>query len=99
MTLQGLHVHPTHLQDVHSLRLKTELLPEIENILHSHKLEWELWIESANDYTELRNKLMKRGCKGLPIKIEPLHSESSINNPHVADTRSLVRKVMVQKAN
>lgn len=100
MVLQGLTTPPTRVTDVNSLRLGPDVLSELTDIIHEHRMEWEPWVESANSYEELRQKLVTRGYSQLPLKATPLHSGSSHNNPHVADLRTVgAQKTMVQKAN
>lgn len=95
MILQGLETYPTRLTDVNSLRLPADLIVELQNIIHDNRMDWEPWVESANSYEELRQKLVNRGYSQIPLKANPLHAESS---PHVADLRSAgTRKTMVRK--
>jgi hypothetical protein len=99
MVLQGKETPPTRLTDASLMRLTPEILPELQNILHDHRMEWEPWVESASNYEDLRKKLERRGYSNLPLKSQPLHTASSFNNPHVADTRHIgVRKTMLRKA-
>ena len=100
LVLQGLNVPATRLTDLGILRLNPEVVVELQNIVYENRMDWELWIESANNYEELRQNLINRGYSELPIKCKPIHSESSHNNPHVADTRSIGnRKCMLQNSN
>ena len=99
MVLQGLQTPPTRLTDIHSLRLDPEVVAELHEIIHSKRMDWEPWVESANTYEELRQKLVSRGYSQLPLKASPLHSGSSHNDPYVADLRTVgARKSMVRKA-
>lgn len=97
MTLQGLKILPSRVEDINKLRLPSDIIPELQTILENHKMEWELWIEPAVNFGDLRNKLEKRGYHNLPHRADPLHSASSFNNPHVADTRFLKKTSMIRK--
>ena len=98
MNLQGMTTPATRLTDMGALRLTPEVVVELQSIIHEHRMDWEPWIESADNYEELRQKLVRRGYSQLPLKSEPLHSESSYNNPHVADTRTMgAQKTMLRK--
>jgi len=100
LTLQGLETTATRLTDVALLRLDPELMPELRNIIYEHRMEWEPWVESAENYADLKKKLEGRGYTNVPLKSKPLHSASSLSNPHVADTRNIgTRKTMLRKAN
>jgi hypothetical protein len=99
MVLQGLKTPVARLTDIHSLRLPPEVTAELQTIIYDRRMDWEPWIESADSYEELRQKIASRGYSQLPLKGNPLHSESSYNNPHAADMRTVeVRKSMVRKA-
>lgn len=98
MVLQGLETAATRVADIHSLRLPPEVIVELQTIIHDRRMDWEPWVESANSYEDLRQKLTVRGYTMLPLKSNPLHSESSHNNPHIADMRHIeTRKTMLRK--
>jgi hypothetical protein len=99
MVLQGLQAAATRVVDVNLLRLPADVTSEVVDIIHDNRMEWEPWVESADTYEELRQKLVSRGYSQLPLKASPLHSASSHNNPHVADLRTVgTQKTMVRKA-
>ncbi len=99
MTLQGLDTPPTRVANIADLRLQPELYEELDKFIESHKIGWEMWIESANSYQDLSDSLLKRGHSEVPIKCNPLHSESNFSDPHIADTRLLPkRKTMIRKS-
>ncbi len=97
MILQGLKTLPTRLEDVETLRLPPVISQEVAEIIRQNRMEWEPWIESAENYAELKLKLEQRGYRNLPVRADPIHKESSYNDPHVADTRKLIKKTMVRK--
>lgn len=99
LNMQGLNTPATRLTDVALLRLAPELLPELQTILHGHKMEWEPWVESAENFADLKKKLEGRGYTNVPLKNKPLHTMSSFTDPHIADTRNIgTRKTMLRKA-
>jgi hypothetical protein len=99
MALQGLVTMPTKITDISVLRLEAKVVEELRSIVEEHKAQWDLWIEPANNYQELYDNLRRRGYYKIPLKSKPIHSESSFNDPHVADTRQLAKKsTMVRKA-
>ena len=100
LILQGLETSPVKLTDIHALKLQPHVLIELQTIIHEHRMDWEPWIESVDNYEQLRQNLIRRGYSKLPLKSNPLHSESSYNDPHVADMRIIAsNKVMVRKIN
>ena len=99
MVVQGLTTMPTKITDMSVLRLEAKVIEELRSIVEEHKANWDLWIEPASNYQELYNNLRRRGYHKIPVKSKPIHSESSFNDPHVADTRQLAKKsTMVRKA-
>jgi hypothetical protein len=95
--LQGPKITHSRLKNINLLRLQPDIANSISDIIYQHRIEWEPWLESANTYAELRTNMEKRGYRNLPVKTEPLHPESSYNDPHIADTRELVKKTMASK--
>jgi len=57
----------TRIQDVKTLKLPTETQNELKKHLENNKINWDLWIESANSFQDLKNKLSKRGYTGFDI--------------------------------
>lgn len=39
----------------------------LEQTVHEHRMEWELWAESAESWPEFRETLSKRGYRNLPM--------------------------------
>lgn len=99
MVLQGLQIPLTRITDINILRLSPDVISELNDIIYSNRMDWEPWVESADTYEELRQKLVSRGYSQLPLKASPIHSQSSHNNPHVADLRTVgAPKTMIRKA-
>lgn len=64
-------IAPTRVMDVKSLNLSKNLENKIIKQSNQDKMEWELWIESATNFSELRDSLKKRGYKELPFCSSP----------------------------
>lgn len=98
MVLQGLPVRATRVTDIAMLRLDTAVSGQLEAIVQQYRLEWDLWLEDADTYQELSERLRTRGYVNIPDKSRPLHPASSVNNPYPVDTRNLNQpRVMLQK--
>lgn len=86
----------THIPERYSSFFKIpfdlNVLNRIEQIIYNNRLEWEPWIESANNYDDLKTKLIKRGYSGLPMRAQP---EVSSNVVYI--NRSMNTKIMIQK--
>ncbi len=56
-------------------------------------MHWDLWIEPANSYEELKENLTKRGHRQLPLASSPL-----IDTSHKVNTNGLYqKKTMIRK--
>lgn len=70
--LHGNQIIATRLTNLKNLFLPDEISQSIQELIDNNKMYWEPWIESANDYNELKNKLQKRGYTNLPIHSPPM---------------------------
>lgn len=60
--------HPaSRIADVKQLNLAIELEQKIIIQTKENKMLWELWLESATDYVDLKSKLKRRGYTNLPL--------------------------------
>jgi hypothetical protein len=64
----GKKVYPTRVRDITSLNLNPEILSKISKEAHENRMEYELYIESATSFNELRENLQKRGYSNLPLQ-------------------------------
>lgn len=48
------------------LQLTKESEKSLTETVHSNRMKWDLWIESANNYEELIKKLTNRGFSNFP---------------------------------
>ncbi|NIQ15931.1 MAG: hypothetical protein GTO02_16515 [Candidatus Dadabacteria bacterium] len=53
-------LYPTRLTDLDWLGLAAHERLELATIAHEHRAEWEVWLESAENYSELKDSLEKR---------------------------------------
>lgn len=81
---------PVRLNDLSLLGLDKTVEIAISKIQNNNKMDWELWIESASNYTSLKASLAKRGYTGF----EP-SDKAEILIP--ADTRLRLDRLPNQK--
>jgi hypothetical protein len=62
------------INDLTKLDLKTKYVSNIKEVIEKHKLDWEVWLESAENYTELKANLLKRGVYAPSSSNAPLHN-------------------------
>lgn len=72
VTLQARAVLPSRLPNPADLRLPYGISQKIEKIVKENKMLWELWMESADNFSDLRESLKKRGYTELPVVNQPL---------------------------
>ena len=73
--LNGPTCSPKKVSDVSVLGLNEDTLKNLSDIIEEHKMLWEVWIESAADFQELKNKLKKRGIKNVPMSAAPVEKK------------------------
>ena len=59
------------LNDLKQLELEFQHEVNLTQITLDNKMDWELWIESASSFKELKQHLTKRGYKGMPMNDKP----------------------------
>ena len=65
-TLKGDSVVSSKVNDISELQLPQVWQREIAKIANDNKMHYELRLESATDYNELRQRLKNRGYRDLP---------------------------------
>ena len=89
--------------DLKKLNLPISLFNPINATTYENRMLWEVWIEGAEDYHNLREKLIKRGYRNVPSKNDPLH-QAKIEDvlqgklSHVTSQINLTsKKTMIQR--
>ena len=95
MVLQG-EARSGRVENLGSLGLPPEILETVENEVKTHGLLWEVWIDPAESYHQLKQKLRNRGFSELPISSNPAVNQV---RGQTARTSHLPpgRKTMIQK--
>lgn len=66
-------IPPVRVANIDFLNLPVITQSEIIKTLYENRLLWELWVETADTYTELRDKLKSRGYANVPIYVNSKH--------------------------
>lgn len=84
---------PNRLTDLAPLLLPQSVRNQIEKKVTENKLLWELWIESADNFDDLRTALRNRGYKQIPTSGTPIFNSYQIviNNKFLPQTKSMLR--------
>lgn len=71
----------------------------VSTAVDDNKMDWELWLQSADDFEDLRESLAKRGYSRLPNYSSPLYSpELDMLQKTNPDVKGLSKpKTMVRK--
>ena len=95
-TLKGNSVVSSNVTDINELQLPQVWQKEIAKITNDNKMHYELRLESATDYNELRQRLKDKGFRDLPQgPNQMLHLEGKTP---LANTSSChVKKTMTRK--
>lgn len=89
----------SRLTDIKTLKLPQLWESKIQQLIYDNRMLYEPWIESANNYNELRERLSNRGFKNLPMGPNPMLDITTYVNAPKAETSSFkVRRTMIRKA-
>ena len=62
---------PTRLTNIDKLKLPYAMEKQVKEVVHKHRMQYELWAESAKSYPDLMKSLAKR-YKRVPATPKPL---------------------------
>jgi len=85
--------HPaTRIPDIIKLGLPIDLEQKIGKQIYRDRMLWEPWIESAEDFTELKKMLENRGFTRLPLSSSPMFE---LQRESVVKTEQDVPKLLI----
>lgn len=91
-------ISPTRLKDINELNLPPANTQKLSEIIYEARLEWEPWIESADSFDGLKEKIKKRGYVNLPISFIPEVGSNNISlTPQVYTTSLNKTKIMIRR--
>ena len=84
---------PARLTDIKPLLLPQSINNDLEKKVSDNKLLWELWIESAENFDELRSVLKARGYKQVPTSGTPTFGSYQVvvNNKFLPQIKTMLR--------
>lgn len=91
----------SRIDDARQLQLKPEWETKVAKIMYENRMEWELWVEHAENYKDLRRKLNLRGITGVPSSFNFMMDDmASYKNPETVNAKNISKtKVMTQRGN
>jgi|688.fasta_scaffold192874_3 hypothetical protein len=89
-------VYPTKIDNIENFQFSNEIKSSLYLEFEKNKFLYELYMESANSYNDLKQSLIKRGYKNLPlqqISLKLMDSNQNINeNFLVTKNSTMLRK-------
>lgn len=88
-----------NLQDLSTLQLPQLWERRIGQIIHENRMDYEVRMETSNDFNELRSKLTERGYVNVPVSVNPLlDMKAYAKAPKVDAGKNVGVKTMLRKA-
>lgn len=66
------------VKDLTLFNLPDQYTQKLSEIIYESRMLWEPWIESAESFDEIKEKIKKRGYKNLPISFSPEFGSNNI---------------------
>lgn len=84
----------TMIHDIDSLNLPKEMAEKIHLTVEEHRMYWQLWAETADNFQELQDKLRRRGY--INFHQVPIHPfvETRIVVPAIKMPKTMVRRIV-----
>lgn len=91
----------SRIDDVRQLQLRPEWETKLGKVMYDNRMEWELWVEHAENYRDLRRKLNLRGITGIPPSFNFIMDDmASYSDPETVNARNISKTtVMTQRGN
>ena len=96
----GKELSRARVDDIKSLHLPPDIELALQKTIQEYHLSWEMWIEEALDFNDLKNKLQKRGYKNIPLHADQLNPLKQFYNtrktpqPDISALRSKNRTML-----
>lgn len=88
------------ITDLKNLNLPQVWEKRIEKIIYDHRMLYEPWIESAENFEEIRSRMIGRGYSNVPMGAGVLLDLAAYAKAPTADTSSCrVTRTMIRKKN
>lgn len=86
----GTNLPRSRVEDLRNLHLPSLMENAISKTIHENRLLWEVWIEGAERFDELKQKLEKRGYRNIPLHADQIHPVIKYSQPGTKITPNLV---------
>lgn len=81
------------LEEINKINLPNKIINLITEEYKKNKLIWEIYLESASSYNEIKKSLVKRGYKNLPLhQISLVINDSSLDEKFFDQSKTMIRR-------
>lgn len=96
----GKKILATRIANLSEINMPTDYYDAIQSLIYENRLLYEPWIESADDFTMLRQNLKLRGYTNIPVaNIKLYGSMSSLTAPEIGTSTMPQAVTMIRKIN
>jgi len=98
--LQGKKIIASRLSNIDDLKLPIDYKDFLKTMIYENRMLYEPWIESASNYTSLREQLKARGYSNIPVSNLVQYGSRTVSLAPEVYTKNIHQvKVMVRKTN
>jgi hypothetical protein len=102
----GINLPRSRVEDLRDLHLPSLMENAISKTIHENRFLWEVWMEGAERFDELKKRLEKRGYRNIPIHADQIHpaikySQSGVRTiaPNLVPFDKTKNKMLQRKPN
>ena len=97
--LRGKKILVSRLTNVDDLKLPADYKDFLKNTIYENRMNYEPWIESATNYSSLREQLKARGYSNIPVSNLVQYGSRTVTLAPEVYTKNINQiKVMVRKS-
>ena len=79
-TFPGKTFPATKVKNLDELDISASIKKEMQKEVKDNRMLWQLWIEGASSFAELRGELLKRGYKNVPMFGDGKYFEATLSS-------------------
>jgi len=81
------------IEEIKNINLPNEIINLIIKEYKINKLIWEIYLESASSYNEIKKSLIKRGYKNLPLhQVSLVINNSNLDEKFFEQSKTMIRR-------
>lgn len=91
------YVPPSKVDDINLLGLPAPKVMGLKDVINNHKIDWDLWLESAENYNSLKQNLINRNIIAASSPNAPLLAMDAHEIPKSTVVKLNKNKVMLRR--